>query len=325
MKRYKPLIPEFAKLTEGGGALRASTSAEIKTYIEAYRKFSEKWFSEFALKLRESRAKMKRYIGKTRTLSSFFSKVRKDAEKIKEACKMSRIEVAYGACGPSMSPSGRGELAVPTTGAYKACVRAFTKAREGDKHFGRNVVSLEDESFTSKMCWETGKAYEKVYKVHDVDGKEYLKHTKYKCAPLVNANDIQAVSERKLKNKLKGVIRRGGGVPGPDNNGFGGEGGIVELRSSKTIFDGVKDARGVHHIEVRGLLFCQENSMFFSRDERSAHAIAGLRCIKLSGLGRPSSFRRKVQKKNESGQSLAVVETGEESPHLLMTCDRPKG
>jgi hypothetical protein len=30
---------------------------------------------------------------------------------------------------------------------------------------------------------------------------------------------------------------------------------------------------------------------YFDRDQSSARAIAGLRCIKLSGLGRPSAFR----------------------------------
>jgi hypothetical protein len=46
------------------------------------------------------------------------------------------------------------------------------------------------------------------------------------------------------------------------------------------------------HIECRGLRFCTETRMFYDRDGASARAIAGLRCIKLMGLGRPSVFSR---------------------------------
>ena len=55
-----------------------------------------------------------------------------------------------------------------------------------------------------------------------------------------------------------------------------------------------KDAQKIRHVEVRGLLFCPEKRMYFDRDESSARAIAGLRCIKLQGLGRPTAFRRPV-------------------------------
>ena len=50
--------------------------------------------------------------------------------------------------------------------------------------------------------------------------------------------------------------------------------------------------------------------MFFDRDERSARAIAGLRCIKLSGRGRPSAFRRKGQRAAAGVQSLGAVTPG---------------
>jgi hypothetical protein len=59
-------------LTSEGGALRASSSAQVAAYILAYKKIDAKWFSDFAMKRVETRAKMKRYIGKTKTLASFF-------------------------------------------------------------------------------------------------------------------------------------------------------------------------------------------------------------------------------------------------------------
>ena len=42
----------------------------------------------------------------------------------------------------------------------------------------------------------------------------------------------------------------------------------------------------------RGLLFCPEKSKYYDRDGASAQAIAGLRVLKLKGMGRPSAFRR---------------------------------
>ena len=291
-KRYKSLVGDFASLTIGGGALRASSTAEIRTYIEAYKKFEDRWFVDFALKLVESRARMKRFIGKTKTLASFFSKVRKEAEVIRERCNMSCIEVAYGHCGPTMAASGKGQLGVPTTGAY----RAFTRERFFDPKSG-NVVSTEDERFTSKMSWETGKEYRKVYKTHDASGKEFLRYTARKSSPFVAPCDFDAVSKRKDEIKLKAKIRRGGGTS------------ASEPRALNTWVD-ANDAHELRHIEVRGLLFCQETCMFFDRDERSARAIAGLRCIKLAGFGRPSAFRQKDKKTPGGTQSLEVVFEG---------------
>ena len=275
-ERYEPLQSDFASLTKYGGALRASSTEEVKKYVLEYKKFENKWYSEFALKRRESRSKMQRYIGKQKTLASFFSKVRKDAETIMKKGHMKRIEVAYGAAGATMRSSGKGEMAVPTKGTYGACVRAFTKERNGDNNT-KNVVSLENEDFTSKMSWYTGKAYERVYKKYDSAGKEFLFHTTAKSSPLVGKNeDVDAVLKKIAEMKAKAKIRKGG------------VGALAPLAPTETT-----NARKTHHISVRGLLFCPEKRMYFDRDQSSARAIAGLRCIKLSGLGRPSTFRRK--------------------------------
>ena len=312
-QRYSPLAADFASLTRDGGALRASSSDEVRKYVLEYRKFEEKWFTDIALKRRESRSKMQRFIGKQKTLASFFSRVRKEAEKVMVASGKTRIEVAYGACGPTMAPTGRGELAVPTKGTYGACVQAFTKERESDASkpsTSMHVVSLENEDYTSKMCWYTGKAYEKVYKKHDATGKEFLHHTTNKDAPLVGANeDVEAVLKKRAEQKAKASKRRGGdGVTVP----------LAPILSADA-----RDASMTRHIAVRGLLFCPESRMFFARDDESARAIAGLRCIRLAGLGRPSAFRRKsappVQGATESLQ-CSPNSGGEEGG-----CDLAKG
>ena len=59
--------------------MRASSTEEVQKYVLEYKKFENKWFADFALKRRESRAKVQRYIGKQKTLASFFSKARKEA------------------------------------------------------------------------------------------------------------------------------------------------------------------------------------------------------------------------------------------------------
>ena len=142
-KRYKPLTTSFASLTVDGGALRASSSEQIRKYIIKYKAFEETWFSDFALKRKESRSKLKRFIGRQKVLSTFFSKVRKEAEVIMVESGKKRIDVAYGSCGPTMATSGRGELSVPTKGTYGACVKAFTREREAD--FSSSVVRTHSE------------------------------------------------------------------------------------------------------------------------------------------------------------------------------------
>ena len=142
------------------------------------------------------------------------------------------------------------------------------------------MVSLENEDYTTKMSWYTGKAYEKVYKKHDSAGKEFLYHTPAKRAPFVGRNeDVEAVLRRIAETKSKASVD------------------MAPLAEAI-------DARKVRHISVRGLwriapcdlwspavLPRKTHVEYFDRDQSSARAIAGLRCIKLSGLGRPSAFR----------------------------------
>ena len=137
-----------------------------------------------------------------------------------------------------------------------------------------------------------------------------MHHTTNKDAPLVGANeDVEAVLKKRAEQKAKMSKRRGGdGVTVP----------LAPILSADA-----RDASMTRHIAVRGLLFCPESRMFFARDDESARAIAGLRCIRLAGLGRPSAFRRKsappVQGATESLQ-CSPNSGGEEGG-----CDLAKG
>ena len=139
---------------------------------------------------------------------------------------------------------------------------------------------MEDEYNTSKNSWETRRTYERVYKVYDARGKEFLQHTTAKCAPLVPLGDIAAVEEIRAKMRARAKRRRGGG------------GGVAPLAPDARA--DIEDAMKIRHIECRGLRFCPERRMYYDRDGASARAIAGLRCLKLQGLGRPTAFRPAV-------------------------------
>jgi hypothetical protein len=137
-------------------------------------------------------------------------------------------------------------------------------------------VTKEWEHNTTKISFETRKKKEVVYKRFDpMTGKEFLHHTPCKQPPLVADIDLDIVKEMMKRCKLKAQRRRGGcDQPGPEVEKQGLERKEVELR----------------YPECRGLRFCTETSMYYDRDEASGRAIAGLRCLKLRGLGRPTAF-----------------------------------
>jgi hypothetical protein len=177
-----------------------------------------------------------------------------------------------------MAPTGRGELAVPTKGVFGYCRRAFMNLYESDKRSG-NVVSYECEDNTSKICFETKRTYEKVYKTYDERGIESLSHTTSRKLPLVPQDRVVAFNALRQAIKEKNKRRRGGDAIVPPTAALS-VGEVAVLAEEKTRF-----------IESRGLLFCPERRMYYDRDGASARAIAGLRCIKLRGLGRPTVFR----------------------------------
>jgi hypothetical protein len=265
--RYAVLKPHFARITDAGGALKASNSGELIAYLKVYATFQQEWWG-VALRRAETRAKMSRYIGKRRTMDRFFEEVLKDARKLSK-----NIEIAYGSAGLTMPSSGRGEVAVPTTEAFRAVKR----------HCER--VSVVSEINTSKTEWATKRAYEKVYK-RTVDGKEHLFHTPNKRAPFAAPEDVEAVKRDRELLKEKAKRRRGGttGVPERAN-------------------EWAEREEGVRYIDVRGLQFSTETRMFFGRDASSARAIAGLRCLELKGLGRPTCFRLPPRAQINHGQS----------------------
>jgi hypothetical protein len=100
---------------------------------------------------------MRRAIGKRRTLDRFFTRVKREARDL--AGPTAALVVAYGSCGPTMSPGGRGEMSVPTTEAYRRCLAVM----RDNRRYGVGRVRLVDEYRTTKFSIDTGRENARVY------------------------------------------------------------------------------------------------------------------------------------------------------------------
>jgi len=269
IKRYKQIEKSFETLTASGGCVKASKSLQVFNYIEAYSKIQKEWWL-IALKRVELRSKISRYMGKRKVLDSFFSRVRKEAN---ELCgKQGTIQVAYGSAAKTMPSTGRGEVAAPVGDAYKTCARIF-----------KGQTSAEDENYSTKVNWETKKTKELTY-VGIREGKAVLCHSKGKRPPVVKEEDKGIVTRMLQESKERGKRRRSWNVGSKMI-------GDICLAKKEKIKKEKKDEE-MRYIECRGLRFCPEMRKYYDRDASSARAIAGLRCLRLRGLGRPSVFTR---------------------------------
>jgi hypothetical protein len=267
-ERFKALEPFWSDL--GGfqsiesaddvgmsSALKTSDPAIVVSYIEKYNCRMDEWW-ELALKRRESRDEFQRYIGKRKVMDKFFSSISKEVGRTFPDVKVS---VAYGQALMSMKSSGRGELAVPTTGAYRACSRIFE---------GR--VTLVDECMTSQMHWETATRFDKVYMRRD---KNDLFHLPYAQSSRVSQDSPDQEPVRKLTAALfRERCRRRG-----------------RQRCSEVDDQADLSSDGIRYPEVRGLRFVPETRKYLDRDVAAAMSIARLQVLHLSGVARPVAFR----------------------------------
>jgi hypothetical protein len=266
--RYAKMEPYFAELQNSDAALKSENSEKIVEYLRWNARAEPTWWS-VAFERAASVSKVNLYFGKRRTMDRFWSSVKTEAEK--SLLDGQKLNVAYGEAGLTMSPTGPGEMAVPTSGMYKSCTRTFGKD-----------VSPEDEWGTTKVSFDTQKVKLKVYKHFklDEDGqlKEYLMATSGDYTPLVEDCDLPAFKAARRVVSAKALYRKRGD-PFSERQ---------RLKTERREDPSWKP----RHMECRGLRFCTETRMFYDRDEASARAIAGLRCIKLLGLGRPTVFSR---------------------------------
>jgi hypothetical protein len=287
-QRFQGLKARFEGLGADGGSVRTVNPEEIKTYLKAYAEIREEWWG-LALRRRESRDSLQRYAGKRGAVDSFFSRVKKD---VNNYFPKLAIKVGYGHCVTSMKPTGKGEIAVPTTAAYKSCKRVFEPEN----------VSSTDEYRTTVTDWGTGCRKEAVYRMVSERAPEvkrkkgehakyvfHLGHTALKSMPTVpqDGRDVMNEYAEGVKSRRKRQ-RRGGST-------FNG--GLNVISEREGVNSGGEDnvAKAQKYPEVRGLRFCPETRMYLDRDRESAVAIARLRTLELMGKARPAPFHRSTK------------------------------
>jgi len=262
MKRFKKVSSSWSQL----GTLHATQSSEILNYVEKYNLIKDAWW-KLALKQKESRDLLSAYSGKKRALNNFFIKVK---NKIQIEHPGIDIHVAYGSAAKGMCSTGRGEVSAPIGETYKTCCQHFT-------------TSIQDESYSTKVSFETGKEMEKVYKTfyqHEEKTFERFGHCKKNeciCMLAVNQADKDLVDAYKKRKKKPGK-------PGEEVK---------------------EDKRRFHYPILRGLQFCPETCMYLDRDMKASLTIARLAVMRIVGNERPRAFISSKNTESKAGEDLS--------------------
>ena len=269
-----------------GASVRTDDVAQLCAYLSKYAEIRDAWWA-LALRRVESRANLKRYSGKRKVLDAFFAKTRSE---IQDLFKGANIHLAYGSAGRKMKPTGKGEVAVPTTGTYKAALRVF-----------KDKLSITDEDRSTMVEWESGKKKEIAYRIvaQDVvkekmvgEGFEAVRErnvTTYrlghavKSVPFVEEGHAAATATFVAKKKAADVARRRCAVA-VDKEESAEQ--LVELRYATP----KRDNGRARYPEIRGLRFSPERRIYLDRDREAAITIARLRTVEMLGKLRPAPF-----------------------------------
>jgi hypothetical protein len=269
--RYAPLQATFADLTNA--SLRPLMASEVAEYLHRAAPIREQWWA-LALRPNMARDAFRVFKGRNQVLDGAFSKLKRQVQAKYPGYE---IHIAYGEAGLTMSPTGPGEVAVPTSETYRACVRVF----------GKGFVHPVDECNTTRISWGSGAAKELVYRrIMDERGKTHtLEHTSEKKAPFTKTLEETRGARAWIEaSKAKAKRRRGGKDPPPQ---YGPQ---------------EDPARPIRCPDVRGLRFCPERRKLIDRDLDAALTIARLYVLELLGRPRPRAFCRR----NESAAAAAA-------------------
>ena len=284
--RMGELEASWEEMGADGASVRTDDVAQLGAYLSKYSEIRDAWWA-LALRRVESRANLKRYTGKRKVLDNFFAKTR---AAIQGLFKDANIHLAYGSAGLKMKPTGKGEVAVPTTGTYKAALRIF-----------RDKLSVTDEDRSTMVEWESGKKKEIAYRIvaHEVVketivGKNYeavreRNVTTYKLghaikdAPLVEDGHMAAVADFVAKKKAADVARRSCTVTIDKEES-------VKQSVEQRYATPKRDNGRVRYPEIRGLRFSPERRIYLDRDREAAVTIARLRTVEMLGRLRPAPF-----------------------------------
>ena len=272
--RSQKKAKRFAKLAESWshlGTLRATKSSEILDYVKQYNLIREGWW-KMALKKKESRDTLDAYSGKKKVLHAFFAKVKKAVRVLHPEVK---VIVAYGSAAKGMCATGRGEVPAPIGATYKTCCEHFE-------------TQIQDEAFSTKTSFETGKDMEKVYKKFKYDNGMIYESFGH-CPKNVNVfakddedKDLLDAYNMSRKKKKKRWKKPGGEEIDLDK--------VKEIKKQRFYFP-----------TIRGLQFCPETCMYVDRDLKASLTIARLAVMRIVGNERPRAFVRetKISKADE--------------------------
>ena len=147
--------PATRTVSEARG-LRTTSVETARSYIRAYNRVSTAWWSEVT-KRRYGRQRFHVFTGKRSAVDSFCAHLKKEV--VKNHGEEARVVVVYG--GAKFSPSGKGNLTVPTTAIFQAFTRTF------------DDVQIQDEFRTTLCCPTCHTAQHKVWRV---EGDPHVHH-----------------------------------------------------------------------------------------------------------------------------------------------------
>ena len=280
--RMVELEASWEEMGADGASVRTDDIAQLGAYLSKYSEIRERWWT-LALRRIESRANLKRYAGKRKVLDSFFAKTR---SAIQDLFKDANIHIAYGSAGIKMKPTGKGEVAVPTTGTYKAALRVF-----------KDKLSVTNEDRSTMVEWESGKKKEIAYRIvaHEVVKEKVVGEnfeavrernvTTYKLGHAIKdvpfVKDIHAAATAAFvaKKRAADVARRSCTVT------------IDKEESGEQHYATPKHDNGrPRYPEIRGLRVSPERRIYLDRDQEAAVTIARLRTVEMLGRLRPAPF-----------------------------------
>lgn len=264
-ERYAPFHEHFTSLADANVSLSPSQASHVAEYIHRVAPIREAWWA-VALRRSIARDAFHVFMGRNRVLDGAFAKLKRD---VQARYPGHDIHIAYGEAGLTMSPTGPGQVAVPTSETYRACVRVFGKAS----------VHPVDECNTTRISWGSGAEKEKVYRRIVNASPHTLEHTTNQKAPVADAAS-QPVVRAWLDRARAKAKRRRGGSDRPDDQHH---------------HPPPQAGAPVRFPEVRGLRFCPERRKFIDRDLDAALTIARLYVLELLDRPRPAAFRRRTE------------------------------
>ena len=265
--------------------LRSGDVSDVLEYLRTFKAAQDiAWRAALHAATRQD--KLRARAGRARTMDRFYSGIKRRLRALVPYLKATDIAVAWGSA--KVSPSGRGNVPVPTGAAYKAACLRFRKAvhptdeyrssrscpkancRHCDVHAVRVVA---DEGCSVKLLYPVASMAANIRRGFVALGTRSTRmaHRMDKC------HDAYSTHLRALKVSVAVRHRIDGHAGEPD-----------DVKRAKKRYN--TTARN-----LRGLLFCQECKKYMDRDAVGAENIGTIWTCDNVLHGRPDAFDREAQ------------------------------